>query len=232
MNRDDLWITALIRALNDRDPRSSLRDLFDRIGALAPERRLSPDFSRFLNLMAAVERHYLNRTWQPVTEAASQMVVERFLSSRGADASSDTGRSSPWQAEYQQLAAEIAETVHRPEVLELMVLGDEQVLGCFPVTPTLFTHSFSGIQSGHYELRTDTGWRLWACELKDTDLILSALRPRRSLRLAAQSRSTTPKPTKRVLLQPTSLLVSVYPGVESGLISIQRRAAGGKGRTP
>jgi len=231
MNRDDLWITALIRALDDRDPRSSLRDIFDRIGALAPERRRSPDFRRLLDLMAAVERHYLNRTWQPVTEAAFQMVVERFLTSRGAGGSSDAGRSSPWQAEYQQLVAEIAETVHRPEALELMVLCDEQVWGRFPVTPTSFTHSIPGVLPGHCDLRTDTGWRLWACEFKDTDLILSAVRPRRSLRLAAQSRSATPKPTKRVLLQPTSLLVSVYPGVESGLIRIQRRATGRKGRT-
>jgi len=231
MNHNDPWTTALIRALSDTDLRSSLRDLFDRIGALSAEHRRSPDFDRFLNLMAAVERHYLNRTWQPVTQAAFQIVVDRYLSSLGSDRLSCAGRSSPWQAAYQQLVADIAETLRRPEVFELSVMCDGQDLARFPVTSTPFTHSFPGVQPGYCELRTDTGWRLWTCELKDTDLILGAVRPRRSLRMAAQERLTTPKPTKSARLHSTSLVVSVFPGVESGLIQIQRRVAGLKERT-
>ena len=69
---------------------------------------------------------------------------------------------------------------------------------------------------------------LWAGVLEERDLVWAKAHPGEDLRLAADGGTQSTPPTRRFELLNGTVLLRVHAGLESGVLEIELRAAGGQ----
>lgn len=82
-------------------------------------------------------------------------------------------------------------------------------------------YTISDLLPGDYELKTDSDWLLWQASLSEYDLLWTHSHPDINLPMAADTNEASEGVFKEVLLLDGELAIRIYPGLETGCMSIE-----------
>ena len=114
----------------------------------------------------------------------------------------------------------LPEEVGRQDILELQFEKDGLPLASLAIPPTSSARTVTGLSPGHYRIKLDTGWVLWAGRLEATDLLWARAFPGRELRVAASTESSGQLFTRELSLLGGTVVVRVQPGLEMGSFAV------------
>jgi len=162
------------------------------------------------------------------TKAARELIVELAtgaLENRQQEAAAlRVIESSPtWKAEYEQIRTEQAEqSPLLASVPVIGVFGPEGKAAEMVFERRVRRASVGGIFPGVWVLRLlDTGLVLWQEQLAAQDLIWTAAYGDRALPLAAQTKGSRRRPTRKWLLPERQIILQTFAGLEKGTLELE-----------
>ncbi len=221
MNHDLYFIPILARAMRRPDSRPALARAFAEIKALGEQDEYADGYMQFKQwmnevsqkseaekllddiawkLVASLDRGDLNDDW-----AVRDRAVE-FICSR-----------PEWRSIYEHFTSDFEIDDERSAKITLMLKRNEVPIGSVQCTVSE-KGIFHEITPGFHALELDSGRVIWEGELTERELLWLHAYPDHALELAASSGDETSKPTKEHSLLDGELVMSVFPGLESGRI--------------
>lgn len=229
MNDELSFIPMIAEAFEQSDPKSALRETFERIKNIGRQPERMESFRQFLRFMHEVAREY-SRTGStgesPVLDDVVASCVKRLTAvERDPEATRtpDIAGPSVGQETYERFCATIRDARDRLPIREIIVERNGVVVAGFALEQAPDTHTILNVTPGHYRMCLESGRVLWERDLTDQDLVWAAAYPRRALPMAADSGDSSAEPTHEVSLIGGRVVLCVLPGVESGSIAINWR---------
>jgi len=105
----------------------------------------------------------------------------------------------------------------QPLVLQLEC--DQKIVNSVAISDIMI---IQGLMPGNYTLKTNSDWLLWQGDLSQSDLLWTCAFPEQDLPLAADTdEADEVLPGKEIELLDGELKLSIYPGLESGVMKIK-----------
>ncbi|MCO6438541.1 MAG: hypothetical protein J5J06_15730 [Phycisphaerae bacterium] len=225
MNDRLFFIPIVVNAFEQPDPKSALREAFDRITRIGPSRQTA-GFRQFRRFMDEVAREYSRTGFTGESSVLDDVVascVRRLTGSEGEPGVTQTpGDSGPSGDDeiYQTFCGGIRSAADRPSIREIIVERNGVVMAGFALGQDSDAYSIHDVTPGHYRLRLESGRVLWERTLTAEDLIWSVGFPEDPLPMAADSGEPDTEPAFQASLIGNRLILHVHPGLESGSIAI------------
>ena len=183
-------------------------------------------FEQFLRFMDAVAEQAMGlHREQEMSEVLENVLVE--LAAGALDGSPERETiwalldSHPqWHERYETFSAQWEEEAESPYLAEIRLEQHEEIVHvvCFKTIPE--TALIDGVSPGRYTLRLSTGRVLWIGAITERDLIWHHAFPGRALDLAADTGRICTEPSRVIDLLDGEIVVRLYPGIETGRMSI------------
>ena len=226
MNKDLYFIPIIARALDAPQKGSALAGAFAAIERFGRQKQYQRGFEQFRRFMEAVADRAVRRDRQPpLSEMSEALLVELALGVLGGSGEKETAQalvnSHPrWRKHYDALRAQCKDADALPYATRVSLerQGKEIQTVVFETVPE--TASIGDVSPGLYTLRLSTGRVLWEGAIVESDVLWHHAFPERALDLAADTREISPEPTREIRLMNGEVLVRLYPGIESGRMSI------------
>ena len=216
MTDELFFITVLTEALNRPETRTSLKEALATINGLGKKQRYRKGFENFRYFMSQVLSRY-----ETVERDYSRCVILERAAGLFDDTAihkilPDPAPPDEWETIN---ALMVSPKRNRYPVIDLFCGPRKISRLVFAKDKT--KQSVSGIVPNGYVLKLDTGWVLWKKQLTAEDVIWKNAFTGQDLQLAAESGAADQRPTQRIVLFNGQLTVSLFAGIESGVLEIQ-----------
>ena len=220
MNRDLYFVPILAQALRGPEVRSSLEDAFGLIEWLGCQIGYQEGYRNFRVFMSEVAARR-----QLLEEHDTQLAILEYATGTPEEVQAWEGLVSAviacggeFKDDYDALLQ-----VCRPRsrAFNLQLLRDGQQMGEVSFEEVPGRRTIDGVTPGHYVLRLDTGLVLWEGALTAADLIWTEAFKGESLALAAEAGEIRRSPSREVKVPDAHLIISIFPGIESGSLEIE-----------
>jgi hypothetical protein len=215
------FIRILTEALRRPDLDAAMREAV----AVILERQHAPEYRaafrqclQFVDSMLSADDDLERET---LTEVALRMALGRIIAdpSESECLPNERPEDKGPHASYARAMTAMREFGVRSAPLMVQVRRNGDFVASFPV-PLAEVAVVRGLQPDSYAITLDTGRLLWSGELGPADLIWRHAFPGRPLGVAAESSAPSTTPTRRIILAVGTLIIVVYPGMETGSIQL------------
>ncbi len=132
------------------------------------------------------------------------------------DSMPDSDKDAP-----ERIGAKMLKDADRPTSIELLLEKDNATIAKRLFKGGDDIQTFDKILPGCYRLKMDTGRIIWEGNFEKQDIIWAEAYPTQNLRMAADTGQKDQRPTKEVYLLDGTLILRIFPGVESGILEIE-----------
>jgi len=231
MTKNLFFLRLIADALQQPDTKAAIKDAFEKIEKLGqkPEyRRGFKQFNQFMSVMnTGLEtpsdsftrggKHFLR-------DIAFQLATGLFEGNKQQTQTLlQLINSDPGLKDEFETFIEGSSKMIMPEInLEIIIERNGETIISIPIKSGKFSEKIKNIYPGQYEIRLNTGRVLWEGELTHRDLLWTEAFPDADLALAADTSDTPAEPTKEIKLLNGEFSIRVFPGIEAGLLEIER----------
>jgi hypothetical protein len=218
------FVPLLLDAFDAEDRREAFSEAFAEILRRGAEPGYETGLAQFRSFMAVVvgtagseneiERLFLEACLNSVDAAQalqveSKEVLEALLAHR-----------PEWRQAYEQLAGHLLQPDDRDYPMEIILEYEGRPRETQTLVRPPALCRMSGLVPGAYTLRMAIGRFLWEGSLGRQDLEWAAAHPGRPLDLAADTGDELVEPTREYSLLRGELVMKVFPGLETGTMTI------------
>jgi hypothetical protein len=229
MSKDLYFIPIIADALKQPDSRVSLRAAIEKIQNLGRQPQYERGLQQFQQLMAQVKLNWEKSSQKPedmaldVIRHLALQVTSGLLEGDEVKAILDLIRSHPlWQEEFERLSRDASES-EIPRLPEIIIEKNGERIASIPCGNFPVTHKIQNVTPGLYTISLDTGRILWQEDLTEQELIWTIAFPEQALDLAADTGEGIERSTREIRLLDGSLIVRVFPELESGRLELKIR---------
>ena len=135
---------------------------------------------------------------------------------------SEQGREPGHEVGWEQFL-DFAAAAGTATAVECDLVRDSEAVATVRLTPGGHRAVVAQVTPGHYCLVQRTGRVLWEGQIRDSDLYWGLAWPGRPLELAAATDDTAAPVSLTEVIMGGEIKLSVYPGLESGMIGLELR---------
>lgn len=116
----------------------------------------------------------------------------------------------------------------KPLTLCIQLERDGDILASFGIQESRRSYTITDLTPGNYTLKTDSDWFIWQGHLSERELLWAHAYPEQELPMAADTESADTREFKEIVLLEGELIIRIYPGLETGTMTIMVKSHAGK----
>ena len=227
------FIPLLLRALKSDHPKQAMKEAFDEIWALGSKPGYENGYRQF---QAFVKTAFepsepdaplvLHRIREAIYQLMYALATDKFEGSEEQKELliSEFIKDPEWGPEYIKTKEEFKDLTDLESQLSFEILKDDQSFGSYPIGDAPL--NIKGLSPGVYTIRFSNGRVLWEGRITRKDVLWTYAFPDKELPMAAQTEPLEKRPTRTISLLDGEFVVRIFPGLESAMISIEKRLEG------
>jgi len=126
-----------------------------------------------------------------------------------------------------ELQDQTTEATAHPYPIEIIIEKDRLLFGTCRFDSIPGRCSIQGVVPGEYRIKIETGRMLWEGPITERECVWKKAYPGKPLKLAADTGERDLPPSRTIPLMGGTVLLHFYPGVETGVLTIELREGSG-----
>ena len=230
MNKDLYFLSKIVDALKQPEPKEALEEAIEEIKILGQRPEYQRGFLQFQQFMAEVKKKSEKFPQGPLDTVPDEI---RFLALQAAADLLDEdpkesqavldliGTHPPWQEEFEKLRKEIEKSKMPGRPPEIIIEKNGQPIGSISCQRLPVSREIRDIKPGQYAVKMDTGRVIWQEKLTERDLLWAAAFPGQALDLAADTEGANARTSREFTLLNGELTIRIFPETESGRLELK-----------